>query len=357
MQPRSFPEVIPATDTLSNALEAHPLPPTLFSEQDSARVLRDSFSKMETKQILAPEMEVQRIRDDHPNLISTGCTKDLCQAGRLIHDDEPRVGKNRALHIVEQEAAEFLQTLHFEGFYEDDLAFQDRLQEVRQEIRDGAIKIDVQEEFSDHATKCITIGGNWKQTSSELEFGIRRAWRNSRKCIMRSHCGDLVLCDLRDVTSRGQMVAELLRRVSEAFNGGNIIPTAFVFPPRQIGCRGPMFWNHQILQFAGYENADGSILGDPNSVRLTNEILELGWIPPVSRSPWDLLPLVAMAEGHRPAFAEIPPYLRTLVDIRHPQYMNQFSKLALKWVSFPALTRLGFDIGGVQYSAAPFIGW
>ena len=86
-------------------------------------------------------------------------------------------------------------------------------------------------------------------------------------------------------------------------------------------------------------------------------MLELGWVPPVSRSPWDPLPLVAMVEGHRPAFAEIPPYLRTLVDIRHSQYMNQFNKLALKWVCFPALTRLGFDIGGVQYSAAPFIGW
>ena len=312
---------------------------------------------METNQILAPELELQRIHDDHPNLVSTGCSKDFCQAGRLIHDDEPRVGRNRSLHIVEQEAVDFLQTLHFEGFYEDDLEFQHRLQEVRQEIRDGAIKDKVQEEVSDNATKCITIGGNWTQTSSELEFGIRRAWRNSRKCIMRSHCEDLKLCDLRHVTSSVQMVAKLLEKVSEAFNGGNIIPTAFVFPPRRIGCRGPMFWNHQILQFAGYENADGSVLGDCNSVQLTNEIIELGWVPPVSRSAWDLLPLVAMAEGHRPAFAEIPPYLRTLVDIRHPQYMNQFSKLALKWVSFPALTRLGFDIGGVQYSAAPFIGW
>lgn len=72
---------------------------------------------------MAPELWVQRIRDDHPVLVSTGCTKDFCQAGRLIHDDEPRVGKNRALHIVEQEAVDFLETLHFEGFFEDDLEF------------------------------------------------------------------------------------------------------------------------------------------------------------------------------------------------------------------------------------------
>lgn len=167
---------------------------------------------METNQILAPELELQRIHDDHPNLVSTGCSKDFCQAGRLNHDDEPRVGKNRALQLVEQEAVDFLQTLHFEGFYEDDLAFQHRLHEVRQEIRDGATKINVQEEDSNNANKCVEIGGNWTQTSSELEFGIRRAWRNSRKCIIRSHCEDLKLCDLRDVTSSVQMVAELLKK-------------------------------------------------------------------------------------------------------------------------------------------------
>ena len=118
-----------------------------------------------------------------------------------------------------------------------------------------------------------------------------------------------------------------------------------------------MIWNHQVLEFAGYEMDNGSILGDPNSTALTKAIIELGWTPPSPRGRWDLLPLVVMADGDVPSMIEIPSELGRLVEIRHPRYDAEFKKLDLKWVSVPALTRLGFDIGGVQYTAAPFIGW
>lgn len=118
-----------------------------------------------------------------------------------------------------------------------------------------------------------------------------------------------------------------------------------------------MIWNHQILEFAGYELEDGSILGDPMSAALTKAIIDFGWEPPSSKSRWDLLPLVVMADGDVPVMIELPLELRRLVEIRHPQYNQAFTKLDLKWVAFPALTRLGFDLGGVQYTAAPFIGW
>ncbi|KAL8849080.1 MAG: hypothetical protein Q9221_005924 [Calogaya cf. arnoldii] len=153
------------------------------------------------------------------------------------------------------------------------------------------------------------------------------------------------------------MANELVRRMCEAFNDGNVLPTVFVFPPRQIDSRGPMIWNHQVLEFAGYEMDDGTILGDPNSTALTKAIIDLGWTPPSPRSRWDLLPLVVMADGDMPTMVEIPPELGRLVEIRHPRYKAEFEKLDLKWVTVPALTRLGFDIGGVQYTAAPFIGW
>lgn len=64
-----------------------------------------------------------------------------------------------------------------------------------------------------------------------------------------------------------------------------------------------------------------------------------------------------MADEDGPAMMELPVDLRTLVNIRHPKYTTEFEMLDLKWVAFPALTRMGFDIGGVQYTAAPFIGW
>ena len=102
---------------------------------------------------------------------------------------------------------------------------------------------------------------------------------------------------------------------------------------------------------------DGSILGDPLNVDLTKAIIELGWRPPPFRTRWDMLPLVTMAEGKDPVITELPKDMFPLVEISHPQHTLAFDKLGLKWVPAPALSRMGFDIGGVQYTATPFIGW
>jgi nitric oxide synthase oxygenase domain/subunit len=118
-----------------------------------------------------------------------------------------------------------------------------------------------------------------------------------------------------------------------------------------------MFWNHQILSFAGYRQSDGSILGDPASADLTESMIEFGWKPPMKRTKWDLLPVIAMAEGEKPYMAELPQELRRLITITHPRYEDEFRELDLKWVAAPALSRLGFDLGGNQYTATPFIGW
>ncbi|GHP15259.1 nitric oxide synthase-like protein [Collybia sordida] len=296
--------------------------------------------------------EFELIKQTHSTLTSTGCTRDFCQSGRVIHTDEPRIGENRPIAMVEEEAQNFLRDLHHEGFFVDDEAFQVRLQHVLYEIRSSSAEGIIRD-----SREPGMVGGSWTQTFEELKFGVRRAWRNARKCIMRSHCEELKLCDLRSVTSSAKMAIELIRTVSEAFNNGNILPTVFVFPPRTANSRGPMIWNDQILMFAGYQAHDGSILGDPTNVQLTNAIIELGWEPPHTRSRWDLLPIVTMAEGDLPVIAELPSHLRALVKIEHPQYYDAFEELDLKWVPFPALSRLGFDIGGVQYTAAPFIGW
>lgn len=102
---------------------------------------------------------------------------------------------------------------------------------------------------------------------------------------------------------------------------------------------------------------DGSVLGDPENVQLTKDIIKLGWQPPKPRSRWDMLPLVAMAEGDAPAMGTLPAELTDLVSIRHPRFEREFAELDLKWYKCPALCRFGFDIGGVQYTAAPFMGW
>lgn len=131
-------------------------------------------------------MEFQQARDHHPILASTGCTKAFCQAGRATHTDEPRIGENRAVEVIEQEAEGFLRELHRERFFDSDEAFAHRLNGVIAEIKAGASE-GVIRDGRLHGR----IGGNWQQTPAELEFGLRRAWRNARKCIMRSHCEDL----------------------------------------------------------------------------------------------------------------------------------------------------------------------
>lgn len=118
-----------------------------------------------------------------------------------------------------------------------------------------------------------------------------------------------------------------------------------------------MIWNQQLLSFAAYKQEDGSILGDPVNLQLTKDIIELGWTPPTLRTRWDLLPIVAMAEGDEPCMVEVTEKDFPLVRIFHPAYELQSEKLGLRWVPAPALSRHGFDIGGVQYTAAPFIGW
>ncbi|KAF9462530.1 nitric oxide synthase [Collybia nuda] len=297
--------------------------------------------------VLGPDL-----KGHHGTLMSTGCTEELCAVGQVSHTHEPRVGENRTVEVVEREAEDFLRELYSDKLFASETNFQERLQQARSEIRNGSFGGLIYE-----TQETGIVGGTWTQTPQELEFGIRWAWRNARKCLMRSCCEDLRLCDLRSVKCGNEMAMELVKGLTEAYNGGDVIPTVFAFFPQTTNSRGPMIWNDRILSFAAYETEDGTILGDPENTQLTKDIMELGWAPPQPKSRWDVLPVVVMAKDEEPIFVELPPNLRRLVKIRHPRYEAAFEKLDLKWVAFPAFSRLGFDIGGVQYTAAPFIGW
>ncbi|KAI2827433.1 hypothetical protein CBS147343_9197 [Aspergillus niger] len=298
-----------------------------------------------------PFVEYERILEKNPILAPTGCTDKFCQAGRLIHSDEPKVGENRPLEVVQNEAVAFLWQLWQDGVYTEDCYLERRTQ-VLEEIARSAKQTIVWEQES----KRVDTTSIWTQSPEELRYGLRLAWRNSRKCIMRSRYQELELCDLRHIHTSVGMATALLEEVTKAFNHGQIKPTVFVFPPKSVDGSGPMFWNKQVLNFAGYELEDGSIMGDPSNVKLTQDIVDLGWTPPRAKTRWDLLPIVAMAENDAPALVEVPDDLRRLIEIQHPDYPS-FNELGLRWYQFPALSRLGFDIGGVQYTATPFIGW
>jgi nitric oxide synthase oxygenase domain/subunit len=299
--------------------------------------------------------EFERIRNAHRTLAPTGCTKDFCQSGRMTHINEPRVGRDRPLNEVQQEAIEFLQECRDFNIVKSDDELNERIKKALVEISDTAITTLVTDRDG-HQTTAVA-GGVWYQTPAELEYGLRAAWRNARRCIMRSEHENLALCDLRHIESSREMAQLIVKGMQEAFNRGHILPTAFVFPPRLPGKRGPMVWNSQIMGFAGYTQADGPVLGDPGNVEITNSVIEFGWRPPLTKSRWDILPIVVMAENDAPYMMELPSELKRTVKISHPRYEEEFRNLDLQWVVAPALSRMGFDIGGNQYTGSPFIGW
>lgn len=270
----------------------------------------------------------------------------------MVHTDEPRVGQNRDISTVILEAEGFLREMLDGGFFTSVDDFNARLTEVIDEIHANSAMALVR------ATGRVELcGGHYYQTEQELEFGLRRAWRNARRCIMRSEHESLQLKDLRHVTNSREMAFGIIDAMNVAFGNGAVTPTVVVLPPRKIDSRGPMVISQQLLAFAGYDQGDGNVLGDPANVQLTKDIMELGWRAPKHKTRWDLLPFVVMAEGDAPTIAELPPELRRLVEMRHPRYQEEFESLDLKWVAAPVLSRLGFDIGGVQYTASPFMGW
>ncbi|OJZ85554.1 hypothetical protein ASPFODRAFT_60983 [Aspergillus luchuensis CBS 106.47] len=297
-----------------------------------------------TPSIRCPFEEYERILEKNSISAPTGCTEESCQAGRLIHSAEPKVGKNRPLEVVKNEAVAFLWQLWQEGIYTEDRYLERRAQVLEEIARSTKTTIVWDQEY-----KRVGKISIWTQSAEELRYGLSLAWKNSRRCIMRSRYQDLGLCDLRHIHTSVGMATALLEEATKAFNDGQIQPTVFVFPPKSVDGSGPIFWNKQVLNFVGYELEDGSIVGDPN-------IIDSGWAPPQPMTPWDLLPIVAMAENDAPALVEVPDDLRRLIAIQHPDYPG-FNALGLRWYQFPALSRLGFDIGGVQYTATPLIGW
>ncbi|KAK8047279.1 nitric oxide synthase [Apiospora saccharicola] len=323
---------------------------------------RSSCNIPDEKIKVSPQDEFSRIKKAYPSLASTGCNAKFCQSGRMKHTDEERVGRNQPVDAVKQDATDFLYQLRDGGIIKSEQDFNKRLAEALEEVElssTTARYLSCTANGSDATgAKCTgRVGGNWTQTSEELEFGIRQAWKHSRRCIMRSEYKDLRLCDLRYVKTSSGMALELIDALKAAFNNGEIRPTVFVFPPRGPNERGPMIWNSNLLSFAGYEEGGGRILGDPQNVSLTNAIIELGWQPPPIRTQWDLLPIVTMAQGDEPVITELSETDFPIVHIRHPHHQLAFDRLGLRWTAAPALSRLGFTIGGVQYTATPFIGW
>lgn len=204
--------------------------------------------------------------------------------------------------------------------------------------------------------------GTYTHTDEELHFGVQWAWRASNRCIGRHMWRSLSVQDCRHVRDREGVVNALQSHLDKAWQHGAIQSVITVFAPRTPGKPhqpDPVrIANHQLLRYAGFEQEDGSILGDPHSKDFTNRMLANGWNPD-RRSAYTPLPWSIWIGDEETApvdhFAAHPEQFPQ-VDITHPDHPG-IDALGLRWYAIPVISEMALVIGGITYPCAPFNGW
>ncbi|KAG6452910.1 nitric oxide synthase [Manduca sexta] len=270
-------------------------------------------------------------RIDEVTSFNTKCTEKVCQTSLM---DIPNRGDTpRTAEEVFQDAQTFLRQYFASIRRENSEAHTARLEEVKRELKDK---------------------GSYQLKTSELVFGAKLAWRNATRCIGRIQWKKLQTFDCREVTTASGMFEALCNHIKYATNKGNIRSAITIFPQRTDGKHDYRIWNPQLIGYAGYQEPDGSILGDPARVEFTEVCLKLGWKP--ARTAWDILPLVLSADGKDPEYFEIPHEIVMEVQIVHPKY-DWFKELGLQWYALPAVSNMRLDCGGLEFTATAFNGW
>ena len=240
------------------------------------------------------------------------------------------------------QAEAFLSSMkQFDGIHYDASHWENRLLEIKKEIAQS---------------------GTYTHSPQELEFGAKLAWRNSNRCIGRHFWRQLDVFDCRQIDDHSAITNALERHVSSAFNKGAIKSTVSIFAPRHpTQAKTPdtvTILNHQLIRYAGFKQKDGSIIGDPHSLRFTEACLKNGW-KPNEQSDFTPLPWILKINGsYQPVYDVFhqKPELLNEVLIEHPEN-KAFKDLGLKWYTTPILSDMALVIGGIIYPCAPFNGW
>ncbi len=198
--------------------------------------------------------------------------------------------------------------------------------------------------------------GTYRHTAAELAFGAQVAWRNSSRCIGRLYWRSLRVRDRRAITAAPDIAAECVSHLREATNDGHIRPLITIFAPDAPGRPGPRIVSPQLVRYAGYPAAGGSVTGDPENAELTRLAREVGWSGGRPSGPFDILPLLVQEPGGQITRHELPGDAVLEVSIRHPEF-GWFAELSLRWYAVPVISDMYLDIGGVCYPAVPFNGW
>ncbi|WP_433266732.1 nitric oxide synthase oxygenase [Actinosynnema sp. CS-041913] len=198
----------------------------------------------------------------------------------------------------------------------------------------------------------IAETGTYRHTTHELSYGTRVALRDSGWCTSGVPWRRLKVRDLRGFRNAAAVAAECVEHLRLATNGGEIRPLVTVFAPDAPAAPGPVIWNEQLVRYAGH--ADGT--GDRRYREFTEAVLGMGWRPPGTPTPFDVLPLVVETAHEGPKLFAIPPDVVHEVCLEHPD-LPWFGAMDLRWHAVPLITNLRLSIGGVDYPAAPFNTW
>jgi nitric-oxide synthase, bacterial len=202
----------------------------------------------------------------------------------------------------------------------------------------------------------IALTGTYTHTPEELTYGARLAWRNASRCIGRLYWQSLLVRDRRHVHTADAIFEEVVAhlRIAGDRNRRGIRPVITVFPPVTPGRPFARLWNEQLVRYAGYRQADGSVVGDPRYTAFTEAVQELGWRGKDDR--FDVLPLVVQTPEEGVRLYDLPDSAVWEVPLAHPE-LPWFAELGLRWHAVPAISNMRLSIGGIDYPLAPFNGW
>nr|XP_047919681.1 nitric oxide synthase, brain isoform X2 [Anser cygnoides] len=266
--------------------------------------------------------------------MATACTEQICMGSVMTPSQHVRKSEDtRTKEEVLLLAKDFIDQYYSSIKRSGSKAHMERLEEV---------------------TKEIEATDTYQLRDTELIYGAKHAWRNAARCVGRIQWSKLQVFDARDCTTAHGMFNYICNHIKYATNKGNLRSAITIFPQRTDSKHDFRIWNAQLIRYAGYKQPDGSVLGDPANVELTEICIQQGWKAPHGR--FDILPLLLQANGNDPELFEIPPELVLEVPIRHPKF-EWFKELGLKWYGLPAVSNMLLEIGGLEFSACPFSGW
>ena len=110
-----------------------------------------------------------------------------------------------------------------------------------------------------------------------------------------------------------------------------------VFAPEAPFRPAPRIWNEQLIRYAGYEQPNGRVLGDPRYRTFTSTLIQRGWRPPEPRGAFDVLPLVVETVEEGPRMFQLPRHAVHEVPLEHPE-LPWFADLGMRWHAVPVIS-------------------